>query len=189
MDANGASGTVGQFNMITVNPPRSLPFRGLIAVPGTIEAENFDDGGEAGAYHDSSSGNSGGSYRATDVDIEASSDTTDGFNVGWAVAGEWLLYTVHVQARGTYDLEVRVASDGPGGLFHLEDGGIFDNGGIDVTGLLRVPDTTGWQTWTSIYKANVLLGEGVHHFRLVMDTNGATGAVGNFNYMTLNGPR
>ncbi|MDO8686315.1 MAG: hypothetical protein Q7J78_06575 [Clostridiales bacterium] len=36
---------------------------------GTIQAENFDNGGEGVAYHDSDATNSGGQYRSTGVDI------------------------------------------------------------------------------------------------------------------------
>src|SRR5687768_7535208 len=41
------------------------------AIPGTIQAESFDNGANGSAYWDSSAGNSGGQYRTTDVDIEA----------------------------------------------------------------------------------------------------------------------
>src|SRR6185295_4181981 len=44
-------------------------------IPGTVQAENFDNGGEGTAYHDNDSVNNGGAYRPTGVDIEA---TTDG---------------------------------------------------------------------------------------------------------------
>jgi hypothetical protein len=35
----------------------------------------------------------------------------------------------------------------------------------------------------------VALAAGPQVWRLVMDTNGATGAVGNFNYITVTGPK
>ena len=59
-------------------------------VPGTIEAEDYDTGGEGVAYHDTTAGNSGGAYRYEDVDIENCSDTGGGYNVGWTAMGEWL---------------------------------------------------------------------------------------------------
>jgi hypothetical protein len=47
----------------------STPYGAVAAVlPGTIEAENFDNGGEGIAFHDLTAGNSGGAYRATDAD-------------------------------------------------------------------------------------------------------------------------
>jgi hypothetical protein len=49
------------------------PFTGSpFSIPGLIEAEDFDTGGEGVAYHDMVSGNAGGRYRFdTDVDIIA----------------------------------------------------------------------------------------------------------------------
>src|SRR6188768_2631621 len=102
------------FNGVT--PARNPIARGRLAVPsayamaadpsvpGTIQAEDFDDGANGVAYRDTSAGNSGGQYRATDVDIELSSDSGGGYDVGWVSAGEWLNYTVDVAAAGTYDI-------------------------------------------------------------------------------------
>src|SRR5207253_1179209 len=66
-------------------------------IPGRIEAENYDLGGEAVAYHDANSANSGGRYRLSEgVDIEVSMDTDCSYHVGSMLAGEWLRYTVNV---------------------------------------------------------------------------------------------
>ncbi len=50
-------------------------------VPGRIQAEDYDLGGEGVAYHDTTPGNSGGAYRHDDVDIETAtaSRTSAGF--------------------------------------------------------------------------------------------------------------
>src|SRR5205085_7175110 len=112
------------------------------AIPGVIEAENFDNGGDGAAYHDTSSGNNGGAYRSTDVDIEATTDTGGGYDVGWMTAGEWLNYTVSVSQSGTYMLTARVAASGAGGTLHVEVGG------VNKTGTLTIPNTGGWQAWT-----------------------------------------
>ena len=85
-------------------------------------------------------------------------------------------YTVNVAAAGTYDLDIRVASSGSGGTFHIEVDG------VDQTGRLTVPNTRGWQTWVTIRKSGITLRAGSQVWRVVMDTNGTTGAVGNFNY-------
>ena len=144
-----------------------------------LQLENFDAGGEGVAYHDLDAANLGGAYRPSDpVDLQSTSDTAGGYNVGWAVAGEWLNYSVDVTDAGLYTIEFRVASNGPGGKFHLEVDG------TDVTQLLTVPNTWGWQNWTTITKSNVTLTRGRHVLRLVMDSAGSTGAVGNFNFMT-----
>ena len=153
----------------------STPFNGAPAqIPGVVLASDFDNGGEGVAYHDTSAGNSGGAYRQTDVDLEPSSDV--GYDVGWIAASEWLAYTVNVGAAGTYSLTFRVASSGPGGTFHLE------MNGSDVTGPITVPDTGGWQSWQSV-GTTVSLNAGTQLARLVMDTAGQWGAVGNITSM------
>jgi hypothetical protein len=37
--------------------------------------------------------------------------------------GEWLIYTVNVASAWSYTADVRVASEGQGGTFHIEAGG------------------------------------------------------------------
>jgi hypothetical protein len=183
MDTNGATGFVGNFNYFRLNAAAaagSTPYGGTpTALPGTLQLENFDDGGPGVAYADTTTTNSGGQYRQTGVDIEKTSDLSGGYDLSWVFAGEWLNYTVNVGTAGTYDLDVRVASGGAGGTFHVEVNG------VDKTGPLVVPNTGGWQTWTTIRKTGVSVGAGAQVWRLVMDANGATTAVGNFNWIRL----
>ncbi|MBN1598076.1 MAG: Ig-like domain-containing protein, partial [Bacteroidales bacterium] len=42
------------------------PYAGTIAIPGIIEAENYDNGGEGVAYHDNDASNNGGQYRTSE---------------------------------------------------------------------------------------------------------------------------
>src|SRR5262249_35216321 len=123
--------------------PSSSAFGGSPrTVPGVIEAEDFDDGGEGVAYYDTTNGNAGGSYRSGDVDIEAASE--GGYDVGWTAAGEWLNYTVNVASPGSYDVQLRVASP-YGGSIH-----VGFNGASGVSNAVTVPPTGGWQSWTTV---------------------------------------
>jgi hypothetical protein len=159
-------------------PPTSTPYSGTpVALPGTIQAENYDKGGNGVAYRDTTAGNAGGVYRSDDVDLQTASDGGGGYKVKTAVAGEWLNYSVNVASAGTYTLDVRVTSLGAGGRFHIEVNG------VDKTGPLTVPDTGGWQSWRTVSKTGVSLSAGVQVLRLVLDTNGATGMTGNFNWI------
>ena len=177
IDTNGGTGYVGNLNSLRWQPfVPSTPFGGTrAAIPGLIEAENFDEGGEGIAYHDTTTGNSGGAYRQTDVDIESTLDSGGGYSLSYVMAGEWLKYSVSVAATAAYTLEARVASSGAGGTFHVEVDG------VDATGPLAVPNTGGWQTWKSILVGGVPLTAGAHVLRVVIDTNGALGYVGNLN--------
>ena len=179
-NAPGSDGAdIGAFELQSL-PPGQTPFKSFVvgATPLTIQVEDFDNGGEGVAYHDADVANTGGVYRSTGVDLAATTDTGGGYLVGWSKAGEWLEYTVMIEQSG-YTLDFRVASNGPGGTFHFE----FD--GTDVTGPLTVPNTGGWQKWTTIKKDGAYLGAGTYVLRLKMDANGATGWVGNFNHLKI----
>lgn len=135
-------------------------------LPATIEAEDFDNGGEGVAYHDTDAGNNGSQYRTSeDVDIEACGDAGGGYNVGWVAPGEWLEYNVSVPTAGDYSIDIRVASQSASGTFHLE----FN--GTDKTGDITVPVTGGWQTWTTV-SATATLPAGVQTMRFAPTADG-----------------
>jgi hypothetical protein len=161
----------------------STPFGGTpAAVPGTIEAENFDNGGQFTAYFDTTAGNSLGQYRSTDVDIEATADTGGGFSLGKTRGGEWLKYTVNVATTANYQLETRVANVGTGARFHVEVDG------VDKTGPVSIPDTGGWQAWQTVITPGVPLAAGVRVIRVVLDAIGSGGGAGNLNWFRLVAP-
>jgi uncharacterized protein YjdB len=150
-------------SVITVNSNSQTAYPGGTpwAIPGTIEVENYDNGGEGIAYHDNEAANQGGQYRTTEgVDVEVCSE--GGFNVGWTGTGEWLEYTVNVTA-GSYNVDVRTASTLAGGTFHIE----FN--GVDKTGLFTTTNTGAWQTWTTISKTGISLAGGVQVMRIFLD--------------------
>jgi endonuclease/exonuclease/phosphatase family metal-dependent hydrolase len=147
----------------------STPYTAVpAAIPGQINAETFDNGGEGVAYHDTTAGNAGGVARATDVDIEASGDGGD--DIGWIAAGEWLNYTVNVASAGSYSVALRVASL-RGATMHLGF-----NGSSNVWTSVTIPATGAWQTWTTV-TVPVTLGAGTQIMTLMFDTGGM-----NFHY-------
>ncbi len=90
-------------------------------IPGILQAEDYDLGGEGIAFHDTTPGNTGGAYRQDDVDIETANGVTD---VGWIRDGEWLTYTVSVTRAGTYNLEASVASPNDGRMVAISVDGV-----------------------------------------------------------------
>jgi hypothetical protein len=141
------------------------PYSGTPAsIPGQIAAANFDNGGEGVAYHDTTPGNTGGAYRATDVDLEASSE--GGYDIGWIAAGEWVNYSVNVAASGAYIAQLRVASPS-GGSLHIG----FNGPSAGTWKTVSIPATGGWQNWTTV-NVPVTLGAGVQQMTLLFDTNG-----------------
>ncbi|HSZ71929.1 MAG TPA: glycosyl hydrolase family 18 protein, partial [Cytophagaceae bacterium] len=140
------------------------PYNGTAAaIPGTIEAENYDLGGEGLAYHDADAVNQGGAYRTDGVDVEACTDTGGGYDVGYIATGEWLKYTTNVTAAGNYDVSMRVAATAAGSMFHVT----LD--GTNITGTVNVPNTGGWQTWQTVTVKNVALTAGQKIMEIFMD--------------------
>ncbi|GAL84877.1 endoglucanase-like protein [Sporocytophaga myxococcoides] len=159
--------------------PSQTPFNQTAhLIPGRIEAEEYDFGGEGIAYHEANAnGNEGkANLRIDEVDIEATGDVDGKYNIGYILQGEWLEYTVNVTSTGVYKLDMRVAAEGDGKMFHIE----FD--GRDVTGPISVPNTGGWQIWKTITVDEISLTEGNHVMRIAFDANYM-----NINYLEFNG--
>jgi hypothetical protein len=116
------------------------------AVPGTVQAENYDTGGQGVAYNASSVNGNGTAYRADGIDLETTSDTGGGYNLGWTAGGQWFRYTVNVATAGTYTVGLRVAAPAAvSGALHLSNAS-----GTNLSGAVALPNTGGWQTWTTV---------------------------------------
>ncbi len=134
-----------------------------VSLPGSIEAAHFDNGPSGVSYYDTTPGNAGGQLRSGDVDIEASSD--GGYNIGWTSAGEWLNYTANVTTAGQYTVQLRVASTSGGSIQ------VGFNGPSSVWSPVTVPNTSGWQSWTTV-SLPVTLGAGLQQMTLLFNTGG-----------------
>lgn len=132
-------------------------------IPGKIEVEDFNWGPNNTSYYDLSTGNNGGMYRATDVDIERCLDINGGYNIAWTSAGEWLEYDVNITESNNYNIESRVASNASGTrTFYIE----ID--GQNVSGTISAARTNGWQNWTSINTTGIPLTQGEKKMRIVL---------------------
>ena len=140
------------------------------AVPGTVQAANYDTGGQGVAYNVSSVNGTGNSYRSDGVDLEACTDTGAagcGDDLGWTATGQWFKYTVNVATAGTYAVSLRLAS--PSGV---TDGlHIASSAGASLSGNINVPATGGWQTWTTV-TASVTLPAGQQTLTVDQDNGG-----------------
>lgn len=158
-------------NIVNVNVSTTAltsPYGGTPArVPGTIEAENFDLGGQNNAYYDSDNQNSGGQYRPSEgVDIETCSDIGGGYDVGWTANNEWMKYTISVKDSGTFQIGARVSSTSTTGTMH------FEIDGNDVTGIMSAPNNGGWQTWSTVLSKNFTLTSGIHQLKFFINSAG-----------------
>jgi aryl-phospho-beta-D-glucosidase BglC (GH1 family) len=100
--------------------PERIPYNDTIAViPGIIEAEDFDLGGEGFTYHDANELNIAGDYRPEEgVDIY--DRLGDGFHIGNVMPGEWMEYSVNVLTEGWYNVTAYLATFDAGGTFQVE---------------------------------------------------------------------
>jgi len=141
-------------------------------IPGRIQCEFFDLGGEGIAYHDSDSMNrgSGGlnkgadylsAFRVTEaVDISFTKFHNNADNsvynlvqpeenqlyVGWTEPGEWIKYTIDVKTEGTYQVGIMYTANALGQIsLSVND--------QDVSNALTIPstyhdaDTIKWRQW------------------------------------------
>ena len=135
---------------------------GYQVIPGKLQCEYYDFGGEGIAFHDSDSTNSGsgglnkadGSYlhefrinEAVDISYTKFQDppvdnspynfiepSKDQLYVGWTKAGEWTKYSINVETDGTYQLGLMYTANQSGKIsFSVND--------IDVSGPLLIPST------------------------------------------------
>jgi hypothetical protein len=132
---SGKSNNIYQGNPYTDSVYKS----GTQTIPGKLQCEYYDFGGEGVAYHDSDSTNSGsgrlnpvdGSYlhgfrinEAVDISFTKFRDPAidnipynfvepvkDQFYVGWTEPGEWTKYSVNVKKAGTYTLGIMYTSN------------------------------------------------------------------------------
>ncbi len=136
------------------------------AVPGKIEAENFDvpgTGKENRTYNENDSENHGNSdYRdGTGVDIYKKAT---GYIVGYNQEGEWLEYTVDVKEAGEYTFFAAVASANETSGFQMS----LD--GKNITDVISVPKNDGEDNYDDYSKvsADVTLPAGEHVLRFTV---------------------
>ena len=146
-DANGMSSTASY--TLNVNPKRE-PFAktGPFAIPGILQVEFYDKGGEGAAYHDTEAENRGdANYRSSDgVDIV---NGNGGKAIGYTSTGEWVEYTINVKEAGTYDYKATVSSGTTNSGFSIN----LKNGNT-TTKLadVKVPQTgnNDWDTYKTV---------------------------------------
>lgn len=127
------------------------------ALPGRIEAESY-----TAMYG---------------IQTESTSDTGGGLNVSWIDDNDWLDYDVHVSSAGTYIMRFRTAETYGNGIIEIR------NASGAVLGTVSVPQTGGWQSWTTI-STPVTLPAGDQTLRLFVKSG-----AWNFNWFDVVSPR
>jgi endoglucanase len=151
-------------------------------IPGVVQPTDFSMGVHGEAYFETTSlanysvstgnytsWNDGWAYRNDAVDIEVSEDNnaiSNGYNIGFMGTGEWLQFDVNVATAGLYDVEIRLAAGGASGKLHLEANA------ADLTGVVDIANTGGWQSWETITVPNVVLDPSDTKIRFYVDQDG-----------------
>ena len=165
-DADGNDSSYSNVAEVTTPTAGQRPFHDApVALPGTVAAVDFDEGGPGVAYSDNTPGNTFGVYRDGDVDIAyfdggTTNPAATGYVVDDLTSGEWLEYTVDVAEAGRYPLTLVLAGESGAAqtaLAHVEVDG------VDATGQIRVLDGA------EQYVGNVWLEAGERVIRLAVD--------------------
>jgi hypothetical protein len=147
---------------------------GAQTIPGKLQCEYYDFGGEGVAFHDTDTINSGsgklnpadGSYlhefrigEAVDISFTKFRDPAidnspynivepekDQFYVGWTAPGEWTKYTVNVKVKGTYELGLMYTSN-QNGKISISVNDIDKTGPLPVTSTFVAADSIAWRQW------------------------------------------
>ncbi|MBX0288926.1 carbohydrate-binding protein [Hymenobacter sp. HSC-4F20] len=108
------------------------------------------------------------------VQVETTTDTGGGQNVGYLDAGDWMAYSnVTFPTTGAYTIEYRVASPSGGTLSSDLNAGSIQLGNTTI------PATGGWQNWTTVSKT-VTINAGTYSFGVFAQTGGW-----NFNWVRI----
>lgn len=143
-DAEGRSNSASYTMKVTA---KREPFTAgkPATLPGTLQTEYYDKGGEGAAYHDNDAQNQGdANYRASEgVDIV---NGNNGRALGYTSTGEWVEYTIDVQEAGNYSFKATVSSGVNNSGFSIN---LNKNGKITKLADIKVPQTgsNNWDTY------------------------------------------
>jgi endoglucanase len=161
------------------------PYQGRRQViPGRIEMEFYDTGGQGVAYNDTDAVNNGSgtlnkgdtyldrfrqdegvdiSYTKNNIDktVDGVQEKVGELYLGWTAPGEWVNYSVDVKASGTYIIKAHMSSRTDAAQVSIA----ID--GVDKTGPILLPTTTHWHIWRIASNlAQVKLDQGPHVMKL-----------------------
>lgn len=122
-----------------------------LLIPGIIQAEFFDIGGEGFTYHDSDLKNITSELRP-DEGIDIYNLGNDKYLVADNFPGEWLEYTVNVAEKGEYSITAFIAAFAGGGTFTVKVGNT-------ISDPVQAPTTYSWVNTKSVnFKMNLEAG-------------------------------
>lgn len=125
-------------------------------VPCTVEAEDYDRGGEGMAFH--CKNNSSGDRRAYRIDPVNIASGGSGLVLGGNDDGNWTCYTLYAAESGMYSVGVVCSSGVDNGRFELRVDG------RQACRVQRVPGR-GWESYSTVTVGDIPLKKGRHVFQ------------------------
>lgn len=154
---------------IWVKVIKQSPYKPNFQIPGIIEAEDYDKGGEGISFHDVSTALSGVAYRLQTfrdtVSVSTAASASNGYCISATLPGEWLEYTVNANTDGIYKLSFYNAAPTSGRTFSV----LLDGVNIGTKNIRVTPNAT---TFDSVTIANVAISAGDHIVRIINNTGG-----------------
>jgi hypothetical protein len=180
-------------------------------IPGRLQCEWYDIGGEGIAYHDNDSINNGSGklnpangtflnefrmHEGVDISYTKSRDIDNNpFNLvqpemdqlytGWTMPGEWINYKIVVKESGNYTVGLMYTASGDGEIALLIDGKPLTTA-LFVSSVRNEKETIDWRNWHHWNKidklATVALKKGTHVLTLKTISNGNM----NYDYLEFN---
>ena len=177
-------------------------------IPGKMQCEFYDLGGEGIAYHDKDSINNGSGklnpangtflnefrmHEGVDISYTKPNDIDrnpfnlveplmEQFYVGWTEPGEWICYTVKVNRTGSYSVGIMYTASGDGAISLDMDGRVLTNP-LKIPSTRNDKETVPWRQWHHWNRIDSLttvkLTKGIHVLTLRTEYNGNM----NYNYL------
>jgi hypothetical protein len=143
------------------------PYTVQFSIPGAIQAEDYDEGGQSVSFYDKDFVNEGNVYREDGVDVvglgcadSAMTQDCKGYAIGYTQAGEWVEYSVNVILASKYVFRANVATGLEGGSFRL----FLD--GKAITDTVVVPQGEDWNTYGFVDGETSEIAKGEHVLRI-----------------------
>lgn len=147
---------------------KGMAYKGPHRVPGTIEAEDLDEGAEGVAFHESDDKPADEGYRGTHpADVRGDGNASNGYYIGDVQPGEWMAYTIEVDEDGAYSIDTYIVKgDGSGGSFY------FEVDGRGATRSIEMPQG-GWTDFSKkATSGTIQLSKGKHILKYCANTPG-----------------
>ena len=129
---------------LKVNGKRT-PYKGAITLPGIIEAENLDQGGEGLSFHDSDANDEGDAKYRNDNEGLDLVKAGGGVAIGYTAKDEWTEYSVNVTEAGEYAFEATCSNGASSnGGFSIS---LINGTRVTLLAKATVTPTGGWDTY------------------------------------------